>query len=177
MRRFALAATLAVGCAGSVAHVRLAVELTGPGAAAPEHERCTAAVRQAGGVVDPQCRMHALVTLEPNGNRVQVLSNRRGLVHDELEPQASVEQLCRDALAAATTATRREPLPDTGDQRAHGIEQPDDGADVLGRADARADLGPVAAISEARRRTAAARCAGARDRATARPAAPARRAP
>jgi uncharacterized protein (DUF849 family) len=125
MRRFALAAALAVGCAASVAHVHVAVELTGPGAAPPDLERCTAAVRQAGGVVDPQSGMHALVTLEPNANRVQVLSNRRGLVHDQLEPQASVEQLCRDALAAAATATRREPLPDTGgDQRAHSIEAP-----------------------------------------------------
>jgi hypothetical protein len=119
MRRFALAAALAVGCAGSVAQVHVALELTGPGAALPELARCTAAVQQAGGVVDPQSGMHALVTLEPNANRVQVLSNRRGLVHDQLEPQASVEQLCRDALAAATTATRREPLPDTGgDERA-----------------------------------------------------------
>jgi uncharacterized protein (DUF849 family) len=123
MRRFALAAALAFGCAGSVAHVHVAVELTGPGAAPAEVERCIAAVRQAGGIVDAQSAMHALVTLEPNANRVQVLSNRRGLVHDQLEPQAPVEQLCRDALAAAATATRREPLPDTGgDQRARSTE-------------------------------------------------------
>lgn len=120
MRRFAWVAALALGCAGSVAHVHVAVELTGAGAGPPELDRCVAAVRQAGGVVDQQAGMHALVTVEPNGNRVQVLSNRRGLVHDQLEPQASVEQLCRDALAAATTATRREPLPETGgDERTH----------------------------------------------------------
>ena len=122
MRRFALAVLFA-GCAGSVARVHVAVELTGPAAAPPELERCFATIRQAGGVVDAQSGMHALITLEPNGNRVQVLSNRRGLVHDQLEPQASVEQLCRDALAAAATATRREPLPEpSGDGRVQAME-------------------------------------------------------
>ncbi|HEX8954534.1 MAG TPA: hypothetical protein VF997_03205 [Polyangia bacterium] len=111
MRQWALLATLAAGCAGSVAHVRVAVELTGAGAGPGEQQRCLEAVRQAGGIVDPQAAMHALVTVEPNGNRVQVLSSRRGLVHDQLEPAAPLEQLCKEAVAAATEATRREPLP------------------------------------------------------------------
>ncbi len=111
MRPLALFAMLAAGCAGSVAHVRLAVELTGAGAGAAEQQRCLEAVRQAGGISDAQAGLHALVTLEPNGNRVQLLSNRRGLVHDQLEPQASVESLCKEAVAAATAEARREPLP------------------------------------------------------------------
>jgi hypothetical protein len=111
MPRLALLCALAAGCAGSVAHVRVAVELTGAGAGAGEQQRCLEAVRQAGGIVDAQAAMHALITVEPNGNRVQVLSNRRGLVHDALELEVPVEQLCRDAVAAATRATAREPLP------------------------------------------------------------------
>lgn len=107
----ALFATLAAGCAASVAHVRVAVELTGAGAGAPEQQRCLEAVRQAGGIADAQAALHALVTLEPNGNRVQLLSNRRGLVHDRLAPQASVEALCKEAVDAATAEARREPLP------------------------------------------------------------------
>jgi hypothetical protein len=121
LRAFAL---LAAGCAGSVAHVHVAVELTGAGAGPAALERCVTAVRAAGGVVDAQSGLHALVTVEPNGNRVQLLSDRRGLVHDRVEPQAPVEQLCRDALAAATTATRREPLPSTGvDDRARSLDE------------------------------------------------------
>lgn len=119
MRRFALLAALAAGCAGSVAHVRVAMELTGAGAGPGEQQRCLEAVRQAGGVADAQAPLHALVTLEPNGNRVQLLSSRRGLVHDQLEPQASVEALCKEAVAAATTEARREPLPAPA-----GAEQP-----------------------------------------------------
>lgn len=121
MRRLGIiAALVAAGCAGSVARVHVAVELTGAGAGPAELDRCFAAVRQAGGVVDPQSGIKALVTVEPNGNRVQLLSLRRGLVDDRLEPQASVEQLCKDALAAATMATRREPLPQTTGGEAHG---------------------------------------------------------
>jgi hypothetical protein len=102
-----------------VAHVRVALELTGAGVGPSEQQRCLEAVRQAGGVADAQAPLHALVTLEPNGNRVQLLSNRRGLVHDQLEPQASVEALCREAVAAATTEARHEPLPAPA-----GAEQP-----------------------------------------------------
>jgi hypothetical protein len=110
MRRLALIGALAAGCA-SVAHVRVAVELTGAGAGPGEEQRCLETVRQAGAIVDGQAPMHALITVEPNGNRVQVMSNRRGLVHDALEPQAPVEQLCREAVAEAKRATEREPLP------------------------------------------------------------------
>ncbi len=122
MRRFALLAMMAAGgCAGSVAQVRLAVELTGAGASPAEQQRCVEAVRRRGGIIDAQASMHALVTVEPNANRVQVLSARRGLVHDKLEPQASVEQLCQEALAAASSAIRREPLPSTIDERSPGV--------------------------------------------------------
>jgi len=116
MRRLgsiAIAAALAVGCAGSVAHVHVAVELTGAGAGGGEQQRCLDAVQQAGGVVDAGATLRALVTVEPSGNRVQLLSQRRGLVHDQLEPQAPVEQLCKEAVAAAVRAARREPLPVT----------------------------------------------------------------
>jgi len=111
MRRLALIGALAAGCAGSVAQVRVAVELTGAGAGPGEQQRCLDTVRSAGAIVDAQAGMHALITVEPNGNRVQLLSNRRGLVHDALEPQAPVEQLCKEAVAEAKRATTREPLP------------------------------------------------------------------
>jgi hypothetical protein len=113
MRHLALIGALAVaGCAGSTtAQVRVAVELTGAGAGPGEQQRCLASVRQAGAVVEPQSGLHALVTVEPNGNRVQLLSNRRGLVLDRLEPQAPVEQLCNEAVVAARRALEREPLP------------------------------------------------------------------
>jgi len=99
------------GCAGSTAQVRVAVELTGAGAGPAEQQRCLATVREAGAVVEAQSGLHALVTVEPNGNRVQLLSSRRGLVLDKLEPQAPVEQLCREAVVAARHALEREPLP------------------------------------------------------------------
>jgi len=125
MRRLALIGALAAGCAGSVAQVRVAVELTGAGAGPGEQQRCLDTVRSAGAIVDAQAGMHALITVEPNGNRVQLLSNRRGLVHDALEPQAPVEQLCREAVAEAKRATEREPLPaPTEDQRARTADVP-----------------------------------------------------
>jgi hypothetical protein len=113
MRRLAWIGALAVaaGCAGSTAQVRVAVELTGAGAGPGEQQRCLATVRQAGAVVEPQSGLHALVTVEPNGNRVQLLSSRRGLVLDKLEPQAPVEELCREVVVAARHALEREPLP------------------------------------------------------------------
>ena len=125
MRRLALIGALAAGCAGSVAHVRVAVEMTGAGAGPAEQQRCLETVRAAGAVVDGQAAMHALITVEPNGNRVQVMSNRRGLVHDAFEPQAPVEQLCKEAVAEAKRATAREPLPaPTEEPRAHIADVP-----------------------------------------------------
>lgn len=125
MRRLALIGALAAGCAGSVAQVRVAVELTGAGAGPTEQQRCLETVRSAGAILDAQAGMHALITVEPNGNRVQVMSNRRGLVHDALEPQAPVEQLCREAVAEAKRAAVREPLPaPTDEQRAHTTDVP-----------------------------------------------------
>jgi hypothetical protein len=113
MRRLALMGALAVaaGCAGSTAQVRVAVEMTGAGAGPGEQQRCLQTVREAGAVVEPQSGLHALVTVEPNGNRVQLLSSRRGLVLDKLEPQAPVEQLCKEAVVAARHVLEREPLP------------------------------------------------------------------
>ena len=107
----ALIGVLLSGCAGSVAHVRVAVELTGAGAGPGVEQRCLDAVRSAGAVVDAQAGLHGLVTVEPNGNRVQLLSARRGLVHDQLEPQAPVEAMCKELVVAARHAAEREPLP------------------------------------------------------------------
>ncbi|MCU1278243.1 MAG: hypothetical protein JWM53_1789, partial [bacterium] len=58
----------------------------------------------AGAVVDAHAAVQAVVTLEPTGDRLQVMSLSRGLVREESKPAGSVEALCQDAALAAATA-------------------------------------------------------------------------
>lgn len=121
MRRMAAVLLVAGGCASNVANVQdqplfaagwsgppphVSVQLAGAGAGADKQQRCLAAVGRAGAVVDARAGVQAVVTLEPAGNRLQIMSSRRGLVSDEPRPAWSVERLCDDALYALVSAIR-----------------------------------------------------------------------
>lgn len=105
--RFWALLVLTAGCSATVRDVRVALQLTGPAAGPAEQQRCLAAATRAGAVVDTNAPVQALVTLDQDGGRVQVVTLRRGLVRDDKRAPASVETLCQDAVAAAAAA--REP--------------------------------------------------------------------
>ena len=99
--RFAAVFVIAAGCAASQQQARVALQLQGAAAGPAEQKRCFDAVTRAGVIVDARAPVQAVVTLEPTGSRLQVLSLRRGLVRDESKPAGSVETLCQDAALSA----------------------------------------------------------------------------
>jgi hypothetical protein len=103
--RLAAVLVFAAGCAASQPHARVALQLQGAAAGPAERQRCVDAATRAGAIIDAKAPVQAVVTLEPTGSRLQVMSMRRGLVRDESKPAGSVEALCQDAaLVGATTA-------------------------------------------------------------------------
>ncbi len=104
MRRLVIVALVA-GCAAQSGRTRVALQLQGPAAGPAEQRRCLEAAQKLGAVVDAYAPVQALVTLDKDGNRLQVLSQRRGLLRDEKRASgASVESLCQDAVTAAAAA-------------------------------------------------------------------------
>lgn len=91
--------------------VHLAMQLDGVSAA--DKQRCVDMVRANGGVVDGSASLRAVIRVDPAGNRLQVSSLSRGTVVDEAKPPGPVEPLCLEALAAASAASAREPLPES----------------------------------------------------------------
>jgi hypothetical protein len=88
---------------------RVAVQLTGTDASPDKQARCAAELARAGAVVDETgAAARAVLTLQPGGHRLQVTTQRRGLVRDEARPDGSVERLCNDALYALVVALRSE---------------------------------------------------------------------
>jgi hypothetical protein len=106
--RFGAVLLLTAGCATSGAPARVALQLQGAAAGPAEQQRCVEAVTRAGAIVDAKAPLQALVTLEPTGSRLQIVSPSRGLVRDESRPAGTVEALCQDA-AATAAATREAP--------------------------------------------------------------------
>ncbi len=100
----AFAAAAAAGCAASARDARVALELQGVGAGAAERQRCIDAAQRAGAIVDATAPVQAVITLEPGGDRLQVISATRGLVREESQPAGAVERLCHDAALAAAVA-------------------------------------------------------------------------
>ncbi len=98
-----VAACTGLGCAANAQGTRLALTVQGAAAGPAEQQRCADAVRRAGAVVDGNAAVQAIVTLEPSGARLQVLSPSRGLVRDEAKPAGTVERLCTEAAFAAAT--------------------------------------------------------------------------
>ena len=110
--RLAAVLAFAAGCAASQPQLRLALQLQGTAAGPAEQKRCLDAARRAGAIVDARAPVQAVVTLEPTGDRLQVMSLRRGLLRDESRPAGSVETLCHDAALAAATARDATPTAD-----------------------------------------------------------------
>jgi hypothetical protein len=122
MRFWAVVVGLTVGCASARGvHVNMTVQ--GSAAGPAEQQRCLAAAQQAGAIVDGNASVQALVTLDKDGNRLQVVSMRRGLVRDEKRSAGNVEALCRDAVMAAA-ASSDAPTMDGPTQRFNGPSQP-----------------------------------------------------
>ena len=113
--RLAAICLLAAGCA-TMTKVHLAMELDGVSAA--DKQRCVDAVRANGGIVDGGASLHALIRADASGNRLQLTSLSRGTVVDEQKPPGPIEPLCLEALAAASAASPREPLPETSSANA-----------------------------------------------------------
>src|SRR4051794_2793913 len=103
--RLAAVLLLAAGCAATQSQVRVALQLQGASAGPAERQRCIDAAVRAGATIDAGAPVQAIVTLEPTGGRLQVMSLRRGMVRDEAKPPGSVEALCQDAALAASVAT------------------------------------------------------------------------
>ena len=99
--RFAAVFVIAAGCAASQQQVHVALQLQGAAAGPAEQKRCLDAVARAGVIVDARASVQAVVTLEPTGSRLQVVTMRRGLVRDESKPAGNVETLCQDAALSA----------------------------------------------------------------------------
>jgi hypothetical protein len=123
MRAFCAFALVLAGCASQVASVenqplvaagwsgpppRVGLSLTGSGATPADNDRCVAAVTRAGAIVDGNAAVQALVTVEQAGNRLQITSQRHGLVQDEPRPAWPVEHLCNDALFSMVKVLRKE---------------------------------------------------------------------
>jgi hypothetical protein len=94
------------GWSGPPPHV--AVQVEGPAAGPSLQRRCLDRLARSGAVVDASASVQARLTLDPSGNRLQVLSLRRGVVRDVPRPAWSVERLCNDALLAMVSAIREE---------------------------------------------------------------------
>ena len=120
--RFAALLLFAGGCAASQQQVHVALQLQGAAAGPAERQRCLDAATRAGAIVDARAPVQAVVTLEPTGGRLQVVSMRRGLVRDESKPAGSVEALCVDAAVAASAARDSSPPADWSGMPAN--EQP-----------------------------------------------------
>jgi hypothetical protein len=116
MRFMAIFAALyaGAGCAANAQHARVALTLQGAAAGAAEQQRCLDAVRRAGAIVDANAPLKAIVTLDPSGARLQVLSPTRGLVRDEAKPAGTVEPLCQDAALAAAATPEANPTTTYG---------------------------------------------------------------
>src|SRR5689334_2039654 len=110
MRFLAVVAFFAAGCSAAVRQAHVAMTVQGPAAGPAEQQRCLAAVQAAGAVVDGNAPVQAIVTVDKDGGRLQVLTMRRGLVRDEKRAGGTLEALCRDAAAAAVAAHEPEPV-------------------------------------------------------------------
>jgi hypothetical protein len=109
MRLCTVVLCCAAGCATIHARVHMALQLQGTAAGPAEQQRCLDAATRAGVVVDQRASVQAVVTLDPAGGRLQVVTMRRGLVRDESKPAGSVELLCTDA--ANTAAAMADTAP------------------------------------------------------------------
>jgi hypothetical protein len=84
------------------------VQLAGAGASGELQAQCDAAVTHSGAVVDGNAAVQAIVTLDGTGARLDLLSQRRGVVRSEARPSLPVERLCAQAAVAAASLLRDE---------------------------------------------------------------------
>jgi hypothetical protein len=86
----------------------VAVQLAGAGASGELQAQCDAAVTHSGAVSDGNATVQAIVTLDGGGSRVDLLSQRRGVVRSENRPALAIEHLCAQAAVAAASLLRDE---------------------------------------------------------------------
>jgi hypothetical protein len=86
----------------------VAVQLAGAGASGELQAQCDAAVTHSGAVADGNATVMAIVTLDGSGSRVDLLSQRRGVVRSDKRPALPVEHLCAQAAVAAASLLRDE---------------------------------------------------------------------
>jgi hypothetical protein len=93
-----------IGWRGPPPHV--GVQLAGTGATSELQAQCDAAVTHSGAVADGSAPAQAIVTLEGAGARLDILSQRRGVVRSETRASLPVERLCAQAAVAAASQLR-----------------------------------------------------------------------
>jgi hypothetical protein len=84
------------------------VVLTGPAADDGKRERCNRVVTKAGGSVDPNAAVRAVLNLADDNNSLQVISARRGIILNQPKPSWGMEQLCTDAYQAGLSVLQQE---------------------------------------------------------------------
>ncbi len=97
--------------AGSRPGARYAIFLNGTKADDGKRQRCAEEVQAAGGVIDPTAPVRAVLTLEEYGNKLEIVSQARGIVQNVDLPKWDMRRLCREALAALAPAIAQEPPP------------------------------------------------------------------
>src|SRR5438132_2579326 len=92
---------------------RIQIVVEGSDADEDKRQKCQQVIVRSGGLADPTAPVRAVLTLRDEGNRLQVISQQRGIVRDEPRPGWDMEHLCNDALLAVVSALRQEFGPPT----------------------------------------------------------------
>jgi hypothetical protein len=118
MTRLLWLAPLLVACAAEAPATRpgyagqhLYVQVTGFAANEGKAQRCNDEVQRSGYVPDPMAPVHAVLILEGNTNRLQIVSQARGIVRNEDLPGWDMGRLCRTAIEGILPVLAQEPPP------------------------------------------------------------------
>jgi hypothetical protein len=89
----------------------LLVQVTGFAANEGKSRRCSDEVSRAGYVQDPAAPVRAVLILEGPTNRLQIISQARGIVRNENLPGWDMARLCRTAIDGILPVLAQEPPP------------------------------------------------------------------
>jgi hypothetical protein len=118
MRRVVILCIGFLGCASTssvtdtTVKARLNIELNGSAVQAYKFDRCVRTLQRRGGYFDTDAPVSAVLTLNPDsegGNRLRIVSRRRGIVVDQRPGQLSIGELCDLAVAKAVPVAQAEP--------------------------------------------------------------------
>src|SRR5579863_6371242 len=82
---------------------KVAVTLAGSGATIDLQTACDEAATRAGVILDGNAAVQAIVTLDAHGARVDILSQRRGVVRSDSRTALSIDRVCARAAVDAAS--------------------------------------------------------------------------